>query len=71
MDVSAVEVNTDADEATSTADVAKALSSLPTSNGALGLASGDNKFQSAILAWRSMFDQEIIVVHSYALQISI
>ena len=58
MDVSAAletEINDSGiDESSATEDVAEALSSLPRANGTSGTSSDDNKFQSAIAAWRSI-----------------
>ena len=61
MDISAAletEVNDSGiDESSATEDVAEALSSLPRTNGTSGTSSDDNKFQSAIAAWRSMCEK--------------
>ena len=65
MDISAAletEINDSGiDEPSATEDVAEALSSLPRTNGTSGTSSDDNKFQSAIAAWRSISEKPIMV----------
>lgn len=64
MDVSAAmeaDLN-DVDQDGPTAmDVADALSSLPSTNGLNGPSSEENKFQSAIAAWRSRRDGGVVL----------
>ena len=66
MDISAADINeADLVDSASTPDVAEALSSLP-SHGVSGLSNDDNKFQTAIAAWRSICSPCIKVDETHA-----
>ena len=74
MDISAAletEINDSGLESSATEDVAEALSSLPRINGTPGTSSDDNKFQSAIAAWRSISAKPFIADPADGAQTSI
>lgn len=71
MDVSAAmeaDLN-DVDQDGPTAkDVAEAISSLPSTNGLNGPSNEENKFQSAIAAWRSTRDGSVVLIRAKDMQ---
>ena len=74
MDISAAvetEINDSGLESSAIEDVAEALSSLPRTNGTSGTSSDDNKFQSAIAAWRSISEKLFMADPAYIAQTSI